>query len=160
MERRGLALRCLADLAEHLARARLVEPGLGHHQAHGFEQPGHADGVELGRQHGLLPRRRHEGHRRQVVDLGRLHGLQQVDERQLIQQVGLTERDTITQVRDALEVLGARAPHHAGDLVPALEQQLREVRAILAGDAGDERAPIHRRPAHRVDATAVRSRSP
>ena len=33
-----------------------------------------------------------------------------------------------------------RAPHHPDDLVALLEQQLGEVRAVLSGDTGDQRA--------------------
>ena len=39
----------------------------------------------------------------------------------------LAQLDSIDQVIDALEVLGARAPDHADDLVALLEQQLSQV---------------------------------
>jgi hypothetical protein len=42
-------------------------------------------------------------------------------------------------VGDPLEVDGAGPAHHADDLVALLEQELGQVRAVLAGDAGDER---------------------
>ena len=58
---------------------------------------------------------------------------------QLVEQVGLPELEAVAEVRDALEVLGAGAPDHADDAVALLEQQLGEVRAVLAGDAGDQR---------------------
>ena len=38
---------------------------------------------------------------------------------------------------------GARAADDADDLVALLEQQLGEIRAVLAGDAGDDRAFGH-----------------
>ena len=39
----------------------------------------------------------------------------------------------------------ARAAHHAVDLVALLEQDLGEVRAVLARDPGDERLALHQR---------------
>src|SRR6188508_1835000 len=47
--------------------------------------------------------------------------------------------DAIEQVLDAPVVGGAGAPHQPVDLVTVLEQQLGEVGAVLAGDAGDQR---------------------
>ena len=40
---------------------------------------------------------------------------------------------------DPLVGIGARAARHADDAVALLEQQFCEVRAVLAGDTGDER---------------------
>ena len=79
-----------------------------------------------------------EAHRGEVVDLVRLGGAQRVDERALVEQVALVQRDPVAEVLDALELLGRGAAHHAVDLVALLEQQLGEVGAVLAGDAGDE----------------------
>ena len=39
---------------------------------------------------------------------------------------------------DALEVEGARPADHAADLVALVEQELGQVGAVLAGDAGDQ----------------------
>src|SRR5690242_10615694 len=45
---------------------------------------------------------------------------------------------------DPLEVLGGRAPRHAEDLVALSQQKLREIRAVLARDAGYQgTAPVH-----------------
>ena len=46
--------------------------------------------------------------------------------------------DAVAQVLDAVELLGGRAADHAVDLVALLEQEVGEIRAVLAGDAGDE----------------------
>ena len=46
-------------------------------------------------------------------------------------------------MRERLNVLAA--PDHAEDLVVALEQDLREIRAVLARDSGDERLALHQR---------------
>src|SRR5262249_31786323 len=60
------------------------------------------------------------------------------EQRARIQEVALVQRDAARQVRDALEVLGARAADHAVHRVALVEQELGEVGAVLAGDAGDE----------------------
>src|SRR5262249_11281747 len=60
--------------------------------------------------------------------------------RALVEQVGLVELHAIRDLRDALEALGARAAHHAVHLVALLEQELREIGAVLTRDPGDERA--------------------
>ena len=116
-----LALRRLAHPAEHLARAGLVEARLGGDQANGLEEPGDAHGVELRRQHGLLPGGGDEGLRGEVVDLVRLDRAQEVDERELVEQVRLSQLDAVAQVCHPLEVLRARAAHHTDDAVALLE---------------------------------------
>ena len=67
----------------------------------------------------------------------------QPDERQLIEQIGRLQRDAIEQVLDAPRVRRARAADDAEHLVALVEQQLGEIRTVLAGDAGDERAFVH-----------------
>ena len=47
------------------------------------------------------------------------------------------------------------AADHADDLVALVEQQLGEVRAVLAGDAGDERAFRAMRPFYSLPAPDV-----
>jgi hypothetical protein len=47
-------------------------------------------------------------------------------------------------MRDALEVLGARAPHHADDAIAFREEKLREIGSVLARDAGDDCRAAHR----------------
>ena len=46
--------------------------------------------------------------------------------------------DPVAQVLDAVELLRRGAADHAVHVVAVLEQQLGEVGAVLAGDAGDE----------------------
>ena len=79
-------------------------------------------------------------HRGEVVDLVGLGGAQRVDQRALVEQVALVQRDAVAQVLDALELLGRGAADHAVDLVALLEQQLGQVGAVLPGDPGDQRA--------------------
>ena len=49
------------------------------------------------------------------------------------------QRDAVAQLLDPIELLGRGAPHHAVDLVALVEQQLRQVGAVLPGDARDQR---------------------
>ena len=97
------------------------------------------DAGELGGQRRLDPGDGDERHRGEVVDLGRFRRAQRVDERALVEQVALVERDAVADVLDPLELLGRGAAHHAVDVVALLEQQLGQIGAVLAGDAGDQR---------------------
>ena len=56
------------------------------------------------------------------------------------------QRDAVAQVLDAVELLRRGAADHAVHLVALLEQQLGQVGAVLAGDAGDQRARHLRSP--------------
>src|SRR5262249_20711281 len=138
VKRGPLALRRLLDLAEHFARGGLVKAGPGANLADPFQDARDAHRGELGGQDRLLPAGRHEGHRRQVVDLVRLDLLQEARDGDPVEQVALDQLDLVAQVLDAGEVLGAGAAHHAVNAVALFEQQLGEVRTVLAGDAGDE----------------------
>ena len=89
---------------------------------------------------GWIQRDRHERHRGEVVDLVRVGGAQRVDERAVVEQVALVERDPVAQVLDALELLGRGAADHAVDLVALLQQQLGQVGPVLAGDSRDQRS--------------------
>ena len=71
---------------------------------------------------GWIQRHGDERHRGEVVDLVRLRRPQRVDERALVEQVGLVKRDPIAQVLDPLEALGRGATDHPVDLVALLEQ--------------------------------------
>ena len=109
VERRLLVLRHLAHLAEHLRRRRLVEADRRIDAADRLEHARHADRRELGGEHRLRPRRRHEALRGEVVDLVRAAVAHRLLQRHLVEQVGLEQLDAALEVRDALERLGARA---------------------------------------------------
>ena len=93
---------------------------------------------------GWRERRLHERLGGEVVHLVGPVLAQDRDERGLVEQVARrgvrVEHDAVLQVGDALEVRGALAAHHADHLVALVEQQLGQVRAVLAGDAGDQGA--------------------
>src|SRR5262249_58882490 len=78
------------------------------------------------------------GLRGEVVDLVRSRLFQQSDQRELIEEVGLPQVDAVTDVLDALEVLLAGASDHPVDGVAFFEQEFREIRPVLSGDAGDQ----------------------
>ena len=104
-----------------------------------LEDPGHAERGELAGEHRLGPRGRHVGLGGQVVDLVRPGVLEHDRERVLVEQVGGHDLDPVEQVLDPLVAVVAGPAHHADHLVALGQQQLGEVGAVLAGDAGDER---------------------
>ena len=67
-----------------------------------------------------------------------------LDQRELIEQVGLQQRDAIEQVLDAPHVRRAQAADDAEHFVVFFEQQLGEIGAVLAGDARDQCAFLRR----------------
>src|SRR5204862_4487914 len=77
-----------------------------------------------------------------VVDLMGLDRVQERDDRELVEEVALPQLDPGFEVRDPLEMIRGGAAHHAIDLVALLEKELREVGAVLAGDARDERPTL------------------
>ncbi len=138
VEGRQLALGRLADLAVHLARRGLVDADGRIDVPDRFQHTGDALRVELAGQQRLIPRRGHKRHRRQVVELVRPHVGQHADERQLVQQIGRHQANTIEEVLDAPVVLGAQPPGDPDDLVALLEEQFGQVGPVLAGDSGDD----------------------
>src|SRR5262249_15303963 len=66
------------------------------------------------------------------------HGAEDIDEGELIEQVGLVQLDAALQMGDALEVLGARTANDAVDLIALVEEQIGQIAAVLARDAGDD----------------------
>ena len=138
MERRPLALRRLVDEAEHLRAARLVDARLRPQLPHGVQHAQDPHGGDVGGVLGHLEGDLHVALGRQVVDLVRPHALQRPDQAVLVHQVPVMENEVLADVVDPPGVEGAAAPHQAVDLVALLEQELGEVAAVLAGDAGDE----------------------
>jgi hypothetical protein len=90
-----------------------------------LEQRRHADRRELRRDDRLPPRQRHEGRRREVVDLRRPVLLERLDEPELVEEVGLDEVDAVADPGEVL-VLAGRAARDADHLVARVEQELRE----------------------------------
>jgi hypothetical protein len=61
-----------------------------------------------------------------------------VGQRGLIEQIGGHQLEPVDEVRDPLVRGGRAATDDADDAIPLGEQQLGEVGAVLAGDAGDQ----------------------
>src|SRR5262249_31472474 len=132
-------LRRLLHFAEHLAATSLVEAdALGVEKPNRLQDARHADGREFARQYGLLPTGRHERHGREVVDLFRPHLSKDVDDGQLVEQVGLVESNLVAQMANALEILGAGSTDNAVDLIALVEEPFGQVAAVLPSDAGDD----------------------
>src|SRR5262249_40425946 len=64
--------------------------------------------------------------------------LDQLDQRELIEQVGLAQVEPAPDVLDPLEVLPAGPAHHAAHGIAFFQQEFRDVGAVLPGDAGDQ----------------------
>ena len=125
-------------LAVHLRRRRLVEARLGLHPADRLEHARDAEPVDVAGRDRHRPRVADEALRREVVDLIGLRGLHRVVERALVGHLAGEQRDAVEDVVDALGRRRRGAAHEAEDVVALVEQQLGEVGAVLAGDAGDE----------------------
>ena len=171
MERGLLGLRALPDLAEHLRRGRLVEADLpalrgargADPAAHpdGFQHPEHADAGHLAGQLGLLPGHGHVGDGGQVVDLVRLDLLHRGDQAALVEQVAADQPDVAEQLADAAHPGVGLPADQPPDLITLGQQVLGQVRAVLPGDPGDQRAPRQRslRPGHRAISARDRATS-
>src|SRR5262249_52361353 len=82
------------------------------------------------------------------------------DQRQLVEEIRLREANPRAQMLDALELLDARTPDHAANLVSLLEQQLGEIRSVLAGHARDQGPLDVTHPCSIVAGARSRPRSP
>ena len=83
--------------------------------------------------------------RAEVVDLVGANRAHQLVQRRAVAEVAVDELDLPEEMIDARAVERARAAHHPVHLVVPLEQDLREIRAVLARDPGDERLALHQR---------------
>ena len=141
-EWRVLVLRHLSWLAEDLARGRLVEANLGVDTPDRLEERRTAHRGELRGQHRLTPRHGHERRGCEVVDLVRTTRRQDIDERQLVEHIGLRELELVADRREVLEPRRHRLADDAEDAVALREEMLGEQRAVLTRDADDECATI------------------
>ena len=145
-----LVLRHLGRLAEDLARRRLVHADRRIDGADRLEQRGDADGGELGR---VARARSHDigtndGDARLYTSRGACSRSTRASAASSSRSACSSSTRSRTPARFSYGV--SSCGHDADDLVAALEQELGEVRAVLAADAGDERLhsmqPPHVRP--------------
>ena len=142
IERRPLALHRLLDLAEHLRGRRLIEPRLRTNDAHRLQhvrspKPGHGAGEQR-----LLKRGMHKALRRKIVDLVRLHLLNDADAARQINQIAIMQLHLIEHADPAQsltnDVSRRRSAQQAMNPVALAEQQSGEIGAILAGNTCDQ----------------------
>ena len=147
VEGRGLLLRDLLHQAVQLAGAGLVEAGLvlQPQDADGLQQAQGADAVCIGHVFGLLEAHRHMAHCAQVVDLVRLRLLHDADQVGAVRQITVVQLEAlVVDMRVLVQMVHAVGVEQAGAALDAvhrvalLQQQFRQVGAVLAGDAGDE----------------------
>ena len=117
----------------------------GSKQTHGLQYPRDAHGRELAGKDGLLPACRHEAHGGQIVDFVGPDFLKHLDDRQLVEQVGLVQNDSIREMGDAFKVFGAGSADDAVNFVAFRQQQFREIAAVLTRNACDD-GLFHRNP--------------
>lgn len=144
IEGRRLALHRLLDQPVHLARRGLVEAGLRGDEAHRLQHVVGAQRGDLPCQQRLAPGGLHEGLGPEIVDLIRLHLLQDAQQGGEVEQVAVHHPDLPGDAQPAQplvhHVRRGGASHQAIDLVALLEQVLGEIGAVLARDPGDERS--------------------
>ena len=149
-EERALLLGYVLDLAEHLRARGLVEAHLARVvvavEPDRLEDVEDTLGGDVRRQHGVLPRVRHEGDRPEVVDLvgpGLLHGPHQRGE---VREVAGEQRDVGHRRMHEVALRVVLTADQTVDVVALVEEELREVEAVLTGDPGDERTGMGREP--------------
>lgn len=151
MERRRLGLRGRRG-PEHLRGSGLVVPdvgpaGGGDVGAHGFEEAEGAGGHDVG---GVVRDLERDGDVRlggEVVDLVGRDGVEPAAERGGVGEVGVVELHSglvsvvgvDVDVVDPLRIEVGGPPDQPVDLVALVEQELRQVRPVLTGYAGDQR---------------------
>src|ERR1051325_4650461 len=144
--KRGVfGLRHFADFAVHFAGGGLVVARLDAGLANGFQQAHGAGGVRIGRILGVVEADADMALGGQVIDFGRLQAVQQADERAAPGQVAIVQKEAGAfdlrigiNVVEPAAVERADAADQAMNLIAFGEQQLGQVRAVLAGNSRDE----------------------
>ncbi|OQC68231.1 MAG: hypothetical protein BWX48_00138 [Verrucomicrobia bacterium ADurb.Bin006] len=146
IKRGRLALGCLDDLAVHLARRGLVKTRANPGLADGFEQAHGARGGDVGRVLGTVETDADMALGGEIVNFLGLDMPDQAGQSAGVAQIAVVQ----VQMRpsnvgigiDRIEPAGvesAGAADDAMDLVAFAQQELSEVRTVLAGDACDQR---------------------
>ena len=152
VKRRGLALRRLPHQTVEFRGRGLVEARflLQAEKADRLEQAQGTHGDHVGGVFRRLETHRHMALRAQVVDLVRLHLVNDAGEVGRIGEIAVMEHELLLRhVRilvDVVHPLGVeqrRAPLDAMHLVPLFQQQFGQVRPVLTGHAGDQRPFLH-----------------
>ena len=144
IEGRPLSLRRRGG-AEHLAGGGLVVAGRAARAAQRLEDAGRAQAGDVAGVFGDVEGDAHVALRAQVVDFVGLDVVDEVGELPPVRQVAVVQEHAgaggvrvDVDVVEAAGVEGGGAADDAVDLVPLREEELDQVRSVLAGDAGDE----------------------
>ena len=142
IERRLLALHFFLDQAEHLRGGGLIEAGLGIDQAHRLQHVAGAERGDRTGQQGLLPGRLDEGLGGEIVDLVGLDVLDGAHQARQVGEVSVDQLDIVGDAKpaqaDVADLGGAGPAHQTADAIALAQKQLREIGAVLAGDASDQ----------------------
>ena len=141
VEGRGLLLGNLLHLSVQLRGGGLVEPAHFLHAQNpdALQNPQYPQRVRVPGVLRHVKAHLHVALSRQIVHLIRLHQTQDADDTAGVAQVPVVEGDFVQQMGNSVRVGQGRPPGHPVDLVPLLQQQLRQIGPILARDAGYQR---------------------
>ena len=147
IERRFFSLGNFLDLAVKLGGGGLVEPGLflKPQNADGLQHPQGAQGVGIGRVFRRFKGDRHMALGRQIVDLVRLHLLDDPDQVGGIGQIAIVQnKPPVLFMRILVEVIDPVGVEQGGPsldavhLIAFFQQKFSQVGAVLTGDSGNE----------------------
>ena len=140
IERRRFQLRDCLDLAEHLGGRSLEQLGSARILPEHLEDVERAHGVGLGRIDGLLERGPDEALCGKIVKLVRHHLQDFATDVRIFDQVEIVQRDLVENVEftKPAKIIDSYASDPAMDGIAFVQQQSREIGAILTRDSGDE----------------------
>ena len=140
MEGRGLPLGDLLHLAVKLGGGGLVEFGL-FRQAQDPDRLQHPQDTQCVHIAGVLGHIKADLHMAlgsQIVDLVRLNQTDDPDQAGRIGQVTVVKGDLAQKMLDAAGIGNGCPAGDAVDFITLFQQELRKIRTVLAGDAGDQ----------------------
>ena len=142
MERRVLVLGNLLDLAVQLGCRCLIDAAgvLEAGQAHSLQHAQHAGGIDVSGELRHIKADLHMALGGEVVDLVGPHGADDGEDAHGVAQIAVVQVEVrvTLQMGDALAVIDGGAADNAVDVVALFQQELCQIAAVLAGDAGDE----------------------
>lgn len=141
VERGLLVLRDLLHLAVELRGRGLVDAAaLGQTaQAHGLKDTQHARCIDIGGELRRVERHLHVALGREVVDFVGTHLADHLDDAHRVAEIGVVQVEIrfSLQMGDTFAVVGRRTADRAVDVVPLLQQQFSQERAVLACNPSD-----------------------
>lgn len=141
VERGLLVLRDLLHLAVELRGRSLVDAaGLGQPaQANGLQDTQHARCIDVGGELRRIERNLHVALGRKVIDLVGTHRADHLDDAHRVAEIGVVQVEIrfSLQMGDTFAVVGRRTADRAVDVVPLLQQQFSQERAVLACNPSD-----------------------